>query len=486
MFLNTFDVFFLLQMKEHSALSVSESLSALMQRRPKRPEGPPPPPPSHSLFSLPQLPTVESGEPTICVHCFLTDTSHPDFSHNSRSVLKTTNGPPTGTKLKTKFTFKTVTTEQLPIISRNLDRGIVGFLSGIPLIFVSVSHKRKSLSEIARFIFEINRQSEGGQQRDFEIKFPGTASAPLLAEESFEREFTQIRLKTPPFPTLYILNLFEDLPIRQFSEVLNQVRAKISLESENPNLRHLFPHFQRKIQIIIFVFTAINDEFLLSAFAEKKKSVVEQPHREPDFHVDPSGFFTKSGIDPTQLLIERASDHVQALKKYVEGQMAGLRREVSSAAVFRLLADLEASDHQNSETRGQIAVLAKEIETLEGEIAAIRARQQLREEVERERLEVSQLRAIVQQVFVRTEELRGRYEAVVGEMRAEIQTYSEMLTGEDRKERTEIPEEDDRVIGEIDAAQKKARKKRKRKGWENDSSTTNTPIVDKCAVITKP
>jgi hypothetical protein len=46
-------------------------------------------------------------------------------------------------------------------------------------------------------------------------------------------------------------------------------------------------------------------------------------------------------------------------------------REILSAALFRLLIDLEANDHQNSETRGQIGRLEKEVEALEGEITVL-------------------------------------------------------------------------------------------------------------------
>jgi hypothetical protein len=439
------------------ALIVSGPLSAIMHRHPKRPEAPPASP--RPLFNLPQLAPAEPGDPTICVHCFLTNASHPGFSHNVRAVFKSIPDAVTGTILKTKFSFRSVTAEHLPLISRNLDRDLVGFLSGIPFIFACISHTQKNLSAIARFILETSQQSEGGQQREFDLEVPGGSRSPLTADESFDREFTQVRLKPPPPSTLYVLNLYTDTAIRQFSEVLNQLRSKTILQSDNYSFRRLFPLFQNRIQITVFLFCEIFDEFLLSAFAEKKKSVVEHHPRERDFHVNPSGLLADSPFDPTALLIERASAQFEALKKYVALQIKGLRSGAGAgAAVRRVLADLAESDHANDAARARITIMAGEVAALEEEIAAIRERRRIGGEVAR-------LRETVREVIARTDELRGRYEAAVGEIRAEMKGIG--LSGEDVAASMDRAEGE--AVAEVDSAHKRVRDERRR---------TATPIGD--------
>jgi hypothetical protein len=83
--------------------------------------------------------------------------------------------------------------------------------------------------------------------------------------------------------------------------------------------------------------------------------------------------------------------------------------------------------------------IIKESETLEREIVELRERQQLREEIERERLEISELKTTVQEVLIRTKELRGRSEIVIEEMKTEIEKSMEIST---ERERIEKPEEE--------------------------------------------
>jgi hypothetical protein len=414
-------------------LAVSGPLSALMQRCPARPD--PLSAPSRPVFALPQLPAIEPGVPIISVHCFLTRAVQPNFSHNSRSVFKFLKDPRAGVTLKTKFTFKSVTADRLPLVSRNLDRAIVGFLTGVPFIFACISRDRLPLSDLSKFILETNGESHGAATREFEIQIPGAGPTALAADESFEREFTQIRLKWPPFPVLSVLNLFTDLGIRQFAELINQLRMQAPRVSENANFRSLFPFFEKQIQIITFLFTDIGNEFLLSAFAEKKKSVIERPPAEREFCIDPSTF---AALDPSAVMIDRAAAEVRALKAYVEAQL-------SVGGAPDLVAALDASERVNAAQRERIAELEVEIAGLEQAVAVLRERERLRAEVEHEGYEVAELRATVGDVILRTEALRKRYEAAIATLR--------------------VPAE-----------------RRPPLGMENDSSAANSPMPRKGAV----
>jgi hypothetical protein len=398
-------------MQKARALAVSGPLSALMHRCPARPD--PLCAPTRPEFTLPQFPAVEPGPPLISVHCFLTHAVQPNFSHNSRAVFKFLNDPRTGATLKTKFTFKSVTAERLPLISRNLDRAIVAFLTGNPFIFVCVSRERLSLSDLSRFILDTNGESQGAATREFEVRIPGSSPCPLIAEESFDREFTQIRLKVPPFPVFSVLNLFTDLGIRQFSEVLNQLRTQTPCQSENANFRALFPFFAKQIQLITFLFTEIGNEFLLCAFAEKKKSVIEKPRPEREFAVDPSAF-ARDAVDPSAVMVDRAAAEVGALKAYVEAQLSG-------GDAPALLAQLDASERANAAQRERIAEFEAEIAGLERAVAELRERDRLRADVEREGREVADLRAVVGDVILRTDALRGRYEAAIAALRLPVE-----------------------------------------------------------------
>jgi hypothetical protein len=437
-------------MKETPAMTVSGSLSALMQRHSKRAEAPPAS--NRPIFNLPELPAFESGDPTVSVHCFLTTSIHPGFSYNSRAVFKSVSDAPTGSLLKTKFSFTSVTADRIPLISRNLDRELVSFLSGVPFVFVRISRERLSLSEIARFILETNAHSEGFEQREFEVRVPGEPPFPLRVDESFDREFTQIQVKTRK-SGLYVLNLYADVSIRQFSEVLNQFRVKVPLSSENSSFRALFPLFEKKIHITVFLYSAIGDEFLICAFAEKKKSVVEQPRPPRDFQVDPEGVVAEKAVDTTDLLMDRATAQLEAMKKYVQEQMAGLRRAVAGSEVLRLLADLAESERANNKAREQIIAMEAEIVALENELTALRERG-LR------RAELAHVQATIRNVIARTEELRGRYQDTIKEMR---------IAKPEEEDRPPTTSEDTSAVAGIDAAQHKAREDRRRRGRENQS-----------------
>jgi hypothetical protein len=453
-------------MKGPPQLLVSQNLSALMGRSTK-PE-PAPPVPSNPMFALPKAPAPEPGEPTVSVHCFLTDASAPGFSHDVRSVTRLDSGA--DRVLRTKFVFRSVTTGRLPLLSRGLDRNLVSFMGGATAVFCSIADDRRDLSELSQFVLRTN--AEAVVQRDFLVKLPDGSLSKLTESESFMRSFSQIVSKSPPFSSFTILNLCGFQEVRQFAELLQQIRSKSPLSTENSFFISLFPLFRRNTAITIFLCMSISDEFLLTSFAHKKKSVIERERIAAEFAVDFSIGFPETD-DPTALIIERAADHIATFKQFVGGQLSEMR----SGGLFRLLTQLDESERANEHKRKQIADIQAEIASMEAGLRGLRERQRLRDQVEREKIGVEQLRRSVQEVIARTEQLRVKYEGVVEAMR--IETAAKL--GEVKVEavptmKCEGP------TAQLDKEQKKARERWRRQqaqAAENDASAPNNPAVEK-------
>jgi hypothetical protein len=323
---------------------------------------------------------------------------------------------------------------------------------------------------LSQFVLRTNNETVF--RRDFLVKLPDGSLSKLTESESFLRSFSQIVSKSPPFSSFTVLNLCELQEIRQFAELVQQVRSKSPLTTENSFFRSLFPLFRRNTQITIFLFMSIADEFLLSSFAHKKKSVVEREQTAPGFAVDFSLGFPETD-DPTTLIIERAADHIATFKQFVGTQLSELR----SSNLFRLLTQLDESERTNEQKRRQIADIQAEIAGMEDALGGLRERQRLRDQVEREKVSVNQLRRNVQEVIARTEQLRVRYEAVVEAMRTETAAR----LGDVRAEAVSKTKGEG-SNAQLDKEQKKARERWRRQqaqAVENDALAPNSPAVEK-------
>ncbi|OHT02408.1 hypothetical protein TRFO_30550 [Tritrichomonas foetus] len=442
-----------------------------------------------ALPQLNQLPRNTDNSSNVYTHLLLpTDAQAHDIQctlkirTESISLSKTS---PANSVLTNKYYFTSVTAnDNYEEALGRFHTEIVKFMSGGNAVLATISESSLHstfLNNTTNYILNLNRNLEKAKQREFGVKFYDDINSSKLLEttnitginfDDINNKVIKIALITPndpPFSYLFLVNLTEYSDIRNFADIVYQIRKKKDKINTNlPIFRQISQICKKNSTISIILMLSSLNEKLMSFFSLKKKSFIiddslnlDKNEEDSSFSIDPfaSFHFTKSQSTTDQISSQNLQNMNDSLNLTVNGNMnqnrdfenflvARAENEINESlkatdtndSIMNFLQMLSISEKENQSNVKKIEEIHQSIEKLKTNLDEIKKRSNLaqsevnktkseiqiiEEENEKQQEENERLKRNIREMILRNIQLKAKFDNLMIELRERDESVKE-------------------------------------------------------------